>query len=54
MANQKLDIDVPVCPLTRNDLKKFLHEGDIKQQALDKFYDGVREFYGCAYNYCVK
>ena len=40
-------------PITRNKLKKLLDEGDSSQQAVDKFYDGVRGFYGCAYNYCV-
>ena len=54
MVNQKLDIDVAVGPLTRNKLKKLLDEGDIDQQAVHKFYNGVRRFYGCEYNYCVK
>ena len=54
MVSQKPDIVVPVGPITRNKLKKLLDEGDINQRAVDKFYDGVRGFYGCAYNYCVK
>ena len=54
IVNQKLDIVVPVSPITRNKLKKLLDEGDINQRAVDKFYDGVRGFYGCAYNSCVK
>ena len=50
---------VPLCelyvgPLTRNKLKKLLDEGDIDQRAVDKLYDGVGGFYGCAYNYCIK
>ena len=52
MENSKLNIDVG--PLTRNIQKKLLHEGDIEQQVVDQFYDGLRRFYGCAYNYCVK
>ena len=52
MVNQKPDIDVAVGPLTRNKLNR--QEGDIDQQAVDKFYNGVRRFYGCEYNYCVK
>ena len=54
MANQKLDIDVAVGLITRNKLKRLLDKGDIGQRADDKFYDGAREFYGCAYEYCVK
>ena len=54
MVSQKPDIVVPVGPITRNKLKKLLDEGDINQRAVDKFYDGVRGFYGCAYNYCIK
>ena len=54
MANQKPDIDEAVGLLTSNKLKKLLNEGDIDQRAVDIFYDGVRGFYGCAYNYCVK
>ena len=54
MVSQKPDIVVPVGPITRNKLKKLLDEGDINQRVVDKFYDGVRGFYGCAYNYCVK
>ena len=53
-ASQKHNIDIAMGPSTRNKLKKLLDEGDIDQRALDRFYDGVREFYGCAYNYCVK
>ena len=54
MVNQKPDIDVAMGPLTRNKFKKLLDECDIKQQVADKFNNGVRGFYGCAYNHCVK
>ena len=54
LADQKPDTDVAVGPLTRNKLKKLLDEGGIEQQVDDKFYDGVRRFYGCAYHYFVK
>ena len=37
MKNQKHDIDVAEGSLTRNKLKKLLHEGDIRQQAADEF-----------------
>lgn len=32
----------------KNKLKKFLDEGEIDQQVVDKFYDEVRAFYGSA------
>ena len=54
MVNQKPDIVVPVDSITRNKWKNLLGEDDINQRAVDKFYDEVRGFYGCAYNYCVK
>ena len=53
-SNQKPDIDVAVGPLTSNKLTNLLDEGDIDQRAVDKIYDGVRGFYGCAFKYCVK
>ena len=52
--NQKPDTVVPVGPTTTNKLKKLLDKGGIDQGAVDKIYDGLRGFYGCAYNYCVK
>ena len=52
--NQKPDTVVPVGPTTINKLKKLLDKGGIDQRAVEKFYDGLRGFYGCAYNYCVK
>ena len=54
MVNQKPDIDVAMGPVTRNKFKKLLDECDIKQQVADKFNNGVRGFYGCAHNHCVK
>ena len=52
--NHKLDTVEPVGPITINKLNKLLGKGDIDQRTVDKLYDGVRGFYGCAYNYCVK
>ena len=49
MMSQELYIIVSEGPITRNKLKKFLEEGDINQGVIDKFYDGIRGPYGCAY-----
>ena len=54
IANRKPDINITGGPLMRNKLKRLLDEGDIDQWAVDKFYDGVRGSYGCAYSYRVK
>ena len=54
MANQKLDIDVAVGPITRNKLKRLHDKGDIDQRVVDKFYEKTTGFYECAYEYFVK
>ncbi len=54
ISNQKDDRSLSVGMVTKGKLKKLLDEGDISLQSIDKFYDGVREFYNTAFAYCTK
>ncbi|CAB4033388.1 Hypothetical predicted protein [Paramuricea clavata] len=35
-------------------MRSLLDEGDINLPSIDTFYDGVREFYSTAFEYCTK
>ena len=54
LENQKSDPDLTVGILTKALLAKLLNDGNILENSSDCFYDGVREFYETAYEYCVK
>ena len=54
LGNQKDDIDLGIGSLTRSTMKHLLDDGDINQIQVDMFFDGVRTFYGRAYDYCVQ
>lgn len=41
-------------PVTRNTIKRLLDEGEVEQQTVDGFFDGVRAFYTRSYNYCIQ
>jgi hypothetical protein len=40
--------------VTKGKIRSLLDEGDINLWSIDKFYDGVREFYSTAFAYCTK
>ena len=54
MENQKADENLSVDLVTKGQLGKLLDEGDINSRDVDKFYDGVRQFYIAAFTYCTK
>ena len=54
LQNQKHDINLGIAILTKRKLKQLLENGDISQEAFDKFFDGARAFFSKGYQYCVK
>ena len=54
LESQKSHSDLTVGILTKALLAKLLDDRDILENSFDCFYDGVREFYETAYEYCVK
>ena len=54
MENEKDDGDLSVGFVTKSTLRKLYNEGDVTQQAIDKFYDAVRCYYTEAFNYCIQ
>ena len=54
MQNEKDDIDLGIGILTKRKVKQLLENGDISQEAFDKFFDGARSFFSKAYQYCAK
>ena len=45
MQNEKDDIDLGIGILTKRKVKQLLENGDISQEAFDKFFDGARSFF---------
>ena len=43
--NQKEDIDLGIGILTKRKAKQLLENGNISQEAFDKYFDGAREFF---------
>ena len=54
LQNQKDNIDLGIGILTKRKVKERLENGDISQEAFDRFFDGARAFFSKAYQYCVK
>ncbi|KAL9977514.1 hypothetical protein ACROYT_G014923 [Oculina patagonica] len=54
LENQKTDENLSVGLVTKGQLRKLLNEADIDSRDVDKFYDGVRQFYIAAFTYCTK
>ncbi|CAB4014767.1 ATP-dependent DNA helicase [Paramuricea clavata] len=54
IANQKEDSSLSVGMVTKGKMRSLLDEGDINLRSIDKFYDGIREFYSTAFAYCTK
>ena len=52
-SNQKSDADLSVGLLTGSIVEHLFTEGDVSQQQVDRFYDGVRAFFTKAYSYCA-
>ena len=54
LQDQKGDIDLGISILNKRKVKQLLENGDISQEAFDKFFDVARAFFSEAYQYCVK
>ena len=47
--NHKAERNLSIGILMKAKLRKFLEDGDIDYQLLDKFYDGVKHFFSTAF-----
>ena len=54
LQNQKDDIDLGIGILTKRKVKQLLENGNISQEAFDKFFDVAVAFFSKTYQYCVK